>query len=50
MKFAATQAIAESVSHQLDINHILPQVLDKESPIYCCRKSKINLLKTLNQT
>ena len=45
MKFAATQAIAESVSNQLDINHILPQVLDKEVPYIVAEKVKSTYLK-----
>ena len=46
MKLAATQAIADAVGNDLDIDHILPQVLDKKVPYIVAEKVKDTYLKT----
>ena len=45
MKLAAAEAIAESVT-DLNVDHILPQVLDKNVPYLVAEKVKNTYLKT----
>ncbi|MEK9727934.1 MAG: NADP-dependent malic enzyme [Candidatus Margulisiibacteriota bacterium] len=50
MKLAATEAIANSVGHNLDVDNILPPVLDKKVPYIVAEKVKETYLNSLKKS